>query len=156
MEQNIFHVNDLDGILLEGDNVGQEVNEVTSIQDTTIHTCNSCEKRYASARGLKRHVKAKHTVIEDPCFLDILEFKETNRVKCTKALAGKICIRHTFTAKNFGRKKFRTKLFVRNFFFCPKFFSVRNFFCPKFFPWSTKFKFKTPHPVVCGQFSGQI
>ena len=55
---------------------------------------------------------------------------------------------NTFTAKNFGRKKFRTKLLS-------EIFSVRNFFCPKFFPWSTKFKFKTPHPVVCGQFSGQ-
>ena len=62
------------------------MNEVTSIQDTTIHTCNYCEKRYASARGLKRHGKAKHTVTEDSCFLDILEFKEIIKESAQKLL----------------------------------------------------------------------
>ena len=99
VEQNVFHITDLDDIyIVLGDNMeenhefneelNQKVNEVTSIQDTTIHTCNYCEKSYASARGLKRHVKAKHTVTEeqDSCYLNLLEFKEIIEESAQKLL----------------------------------------------------------------------
>ena len=139
----------------------QKVNEVISIQDTTAHTCNCCAKNSPSARGLKRHIKSKHSVTEeqDSCFaIAILDVKQVTEQSVQKLLQEDLYSLYRKELEQFQIIRDENK---KRVLLCDHVtMSIKTYcnkiegFCPTFYKRISELKF--PFPEVCPRPRGLI